>query len=101
MPTAPDSPDFAPRPTRLDTFRARLMFVLGFVFLLVVAGLIHRSTSETVTLLELDAMYVALAFLWPVFVADLLWGLYRRDRSKPARPVFLRALLVAIMPPWR
>jgi hypothetical protein len=88
-------------PTPRDTLRARFMFTLAFAHLLVVAGLIHRATSKSVTVVELDVMYAGLLALWPVFVAEAIWGIRHRDRAKPGRPVFLRAVLVALMPPWR
>lgn len=101
MTTVPvvDSPE--PAPTRFDTIRARFMFALGFVHLLLLAGLIHRATTKTVAPLELEVMYAGLAVLWPVFIAEALWGVIRRDRSKPRRPVLKRAVLVALLPPWR
>jgi hypothetical protein len=97
MTTAPTDPT----PTRLDTIRARFMFALAFVYLLLVAGLVHRATTKTVSLLELDFMYVGLAVLWPMFVVEALCGVFQRDRSKPSRPVVKRAILVVLMPPWR
>jgi hypothetical protein len=39
--------------------------------------------------------------LWPVFQAEAVWGVRHRDRTKPRRPVVLRAVLVCLMPPWR
>ncbi|MCI0702100.1 MAG: hypothetical protein L0241_13535 [Planctomycetia bacterium] len=90
-----------PMPTAWDTLRARLMFVLAFVYLIGVAGLIHRAPSKSVTQWELDAMYVGLVALWPIFAVEALWSLWRRDRSKRTKPVLLRAILVMFMPPWR
>jgi hypothetical protein len=98
-PTPPASPPGTP--TRSDTIRARFMFALGFVHLLLLAGLIHRSTSTTVSPLELDVMYAGLAVLWPVFMLEVLWGVYRRDRTQPRGPILKRAVLVALLPPWR
>lgn len=88
-------------PTRFDDLRARVMFVLSFLYLLVVAGLIHRATTGTVTGFELDVMSVGLAFLWPVFVAEAVWQVYRRDPAARRGPVVWRAVLVVLMPPWR
>lgn len=88
-------------PTAADTARARLMFLLAFGFLLLVAGLIHRALTNTVAQWELDAMHAGLFGLWPVFALEAAWGVYRRDRTRPARPVVLRALLVGLAPPWR
>jgi hypothetical protein len=99
--TMPPPTADAPRPTPFDTWRARMMFVLAFAYLLLVAGLVHRATSSQVTQAELDLMYVGMVALWPVFVAEAVWGVMRRDRSKPRRPVVWRAGLVILMPPWR
>ncbi len=89
------------QPSEFDTLRARIMFWLAFIYLLLVAGLIHRSTSTNVTDLELHVLYIGLLAMWPLFVAEGVWGVFRRDRSKPTRPVVLRAVLSAVMPPWR
>src|SRR5262245_44860652 len=101
VPTPVPARESHPQPTLLDAIRARVMFVLAFVHLLLVAGLLHRATSKEVTQFELIILYGGLAALWPVFVAEVLWGIASRDRSKPARPIYLRAILVALMPPWR
>ena len=88
-------------PTRFDTVRARFMFLLAFVFLLLIAGLVHRGTQKQVTQQELNIIYAGVLALWPVFVVEAVWGVVRRDRAKPLRPVLLRAFLVVLMPPWR
>ena len=90
-----------PRPTEWDTVRARIMFVLGFTYLLHVAGVLHRATTESVTGIELDVMATGIAILWPFFVAEVLWQLYRRDRARPRGPVIWRTILIILMPPWR
>jgi hypothetical protein len=77
------------------------MFLLGFVYLLLVAGVVHRANSKTVSEFELHAMMVGLVALWPIFVVEVLWGILRRDRSKSLWPFVWRALLVCLMPPWR
>jgi hypothetical protein len=101
LPTpTPPSPG-ALRPTVFDALRARLMFVLGFAYLLLVAGLVHRATTLSVTAFELDVMAIGVAFLWPIFVAEALWQLHARDRTKPRKPFIWRTVLVVLMPPWR
>src|SRR5262245_7578395 len=91
----------AAAPTRFEAVLARFMFLLSFAFLLLVAGLIHRAQQPQVTQGELNVMYAGLIALWPIFVVEAIAGVARRDRTKPLRPVFLRALLVCLMPPWR
>ena len=88
-------------PTRFDTVRAGFLFLLGFAFLLLVAGLIHRGQEKQVTQRELNVIYAGLLALWPVFVVEAAWGVVRRDRTKRVRPVLLRAMLACVMPPWR
>jgi hypothetical protein len=88
-------------PTALDTLRARIMFVFGFGYLLLIAGIVHRASSSSVSDFELNVMAAGLVALWPVFVVDVVWGLLQRDRTQRLRPVLLRAILVLAMPPWR
>ncbi|MCS6866431.1 MAG: hypothetical protein RMJ56_04960 [Gemmataceae bacterium] len=88
-------------PTTLDTLRARVMFLFGFGYLLLIAGLVHRAGSKSAAQFELDIMMAGLLALWPVFVVDVGWGLLQRDRSRRLWPMLLRALLVLAMPPWR
>jgi voltage-gated potassium channel len=88
-------------PTPAETWLARVMFALAAAFLLLVAGLIHRAQQPQVTDLELTIISVGLAALWPLFVGEAVVGVLRRDRSKPLRPVLLRAVLVALLPPFR
>lgn len=97
LPTA----DTGPVPTTFDAIRARVMFALAFVYLLIVAGLVHRAVSVGVTDFELFVLYAGLSLMWPVFVAEAIWGVTQRDRSKRSRPVYWRAVLVILMPPWR
>jgi voltage-gated potassium channel len=110
MSPAPDTPVVVPvspaadapgPPTRVETLLARVMFVLAAVHLLLIAGLIHRAPSKQVTPVELAVLYAGLAALWPVFIGEAIIGVLRRDRSKPLRPVLLRAVLVSLMPPFR
>lgn len=90
-----------PVPTSRDTFRARFMFLLAFIYVLLVAGLIHRATSKSVAPWELDVLVAGLIALWPIFAIEAVWGVFDRDRTKPLRPALLRAILVLLMPPWR
>ncbi len=95
----PPGPSVTPTPGA--TLRARFLFALAFVHLLLVAGLVHRATSKSVTQWELDVMYVGLVALWPVFAVEAAWGGVRRDQLTPRRTALLRALLVVLMPAWR
>jgi hypothetical protein len=77
------------------------MFALAFLYLLLVAGLIHRAQEQEVTLFELTVLTVGLVALWPVFVVEAAIGILARDRSKPLRPALTRAIVVALFPPYR
>lgn len=88
-------------PGRGETWLARAMFALAGLHLLLVAGLIHRAQQPEVTEAELTVMSVGLAGLWPVFVGEAIVGVVRRDRARPLRGVVLRAVLVALAPPFR
>ncbi len=90
-----------PQPAAWDTFRARFMFLFGFAYLLLVAGMIHRATTTSVTAFEMDVLVAGLIALWPIFAIEVWWGVARRDRSKPRGPVVWQAILVCLMPPWR
>src|SRR5262245_4887273 len=90
-----------PQPTKWDTFRARFMFLFAFAYLLLVAGMVHRATTTSVTAFEMDVIVAGLISLWPIFALEAWWGVARRDRSKPRGPVVWRAILVCVMPPWR
>lgn len=88
-------------PTAFDTLRARLMFLLGLVYLVLAAGLIHRTTSATVTEFEREVIASGLLVLWPFFLGEALWGVYCRESSQALGPVLLRAVLVCLLPPLR
>jgi hypothetical protein len=77
------------------------MFALAAVYLLLVAGLIHRAQETLVTALELRILYGGLGLLWPVFAVEALVGVLRRDRSRSLRGAVLRALVVVALPPCR
>lgn len=83
------------------TWLARGMFALAALDLLLIAGLIHRAQEVEVTKFELRVMTIGLLALWPVFIVEAILGVYCRDRSRPRRPVVLRAVLVSLMPPFR
>ena len=69
---------------------APLMFGLSFVYLLVMAGLIHRSVGPDVTERELNLMYGMLVGLWPVFVVEAAIAAIGRCAEVPLRTAVLR-----------
>src|SRR5205823_2014127 len=48
-----------------------------------------------------NALWGALVLLWVVCAAEAIVGVLRRDRTKPLRPVLLRAAIVCLLPPVR
>ena len=96
--TAAAEPDAVPRP---EARLAPVMFALGFAYLLVLAGLIHRASQPEVTPLEMDLIRTALAALWPVFVIEAGVAVLRRAPGVSLRKAALRALLVVLVPPMR
>jgi hypothetical protein len=98
------APAPSPESNVADTVRtgfARFMFWMAFLDLLLFAGLIHRAREEAVSQFEVEILSVGIFSLWPVFIFEAWFGFFRRDRSKPARSPFLRALLVTFLPPYR
>lgn len=79
----------------------RLFFWLAVFFLLVLAGVVHRSVSPSVTDAEVRAMSVALAVLWPLFAAEAIVGLFRKSPDRRWGPVVGRAVLILFLPPYR
>jgi len=60
--------------TGFATFRARVMFLLGFAYLLLGAALIHRMSSTGVTETERSFVAAGLLALWPIFGIEAFVG---------------------------
>lgn len=117
-------------PPASDSLEARLapvMFVLAFLHLLIVAGMIHRAPTlpragdevaanakitreptpeeERITLekdpLELRVMEWGLLFLHPIFLTEAIIAFLRRHPSVSRRLGLQRVLLVLLFPPFR
>lgn len=95
---------------------APIMFWLAFVYLLAIAGVVHRAdiviwtgqaapsageTTSSITKLELRLLFLTVMALWPIFAIEAIAGLMIRDRSLPRWPAVVRALLVIVFPPAR
>jgi hypothetical protein len=85
--------------TTTDT-RARVMFSLGFLYLLLLAGLVHRSVESQTTPYEQAVIDGGLVLLWPVFAVEAVAGVRGRG-GRPLGPALLRALVVCLLPPYR
>ena len=89
-------------PTRtLEDRLAPIMFGLAFVELLLVAGLIHRASAESIRPLEEAIMSTGLLILWPIFVVEAVFGFVRRCPAVSARTAIIRTLLVILIPSMR
>ena len=80
---------------------APVMFGLSFIYLLTIAGLIHRATATTVTDLELFLMNTALALLWPIFAAEAIVAVLRKSPDISWKLGLARVMLVVLIPPMR
>ncbi|MFO0849602.1 MAG: hypothetical protein U0871_13755 [Gemmataceae bacterium] len=91
------APPPAVRP--LEARLAPVMTAVAFVYLLAVAGVIHRAGEPEATAAERRLITWVLAGVWPVFVAE--GALAFRRRVVPARTAALRVFLVLTFPPFR
>lgn len=85
----------------LERRLAPVMFALAFLYLLVIAGLIHRASQVEVTEWELEVMYAGLAVLWPIFAGEAVIAFLRRSPAVSTRTAGARALMVIFAPPTR
>jgi len=95
--TNPDEGVAPTYPSRL----AAAMFALSLIDLLLLAGVIHRAPSTSVSQFELEALYLGLAILWPMFVFEAAFGVLYRCPAVSRRKAITRMLLVWFFPPAR
>lgn len=101
-PALPKSPEPSDTPATLPAdYLARPMFWLGFLYLLVVAGLLHRFGQPEVTQLEREILLVSVLFIYPFFVAEGLLRILTPRRWIPRRRELGRFLLILLFPPLR
>jgi hypothetical protein len=86
---------------RPESLRAGIMLFVSFTHLVVAAVLVHPANGRGMPEPARDVLRVALALLSLVCVVDAILGVVRRDRTKPRRPVLLRAVLACLVPPTR
>jgi hypothetical protein len=77
------------------------MFFLAVLFLVVLAGLIHRYPRLHHTDPEAYLILGALAFLWLLFVVEAGVRFLLRDRRRPAWKALAGSAVVALLPPLR
>src|SRR5262245_5227041 len=77
------------------------MFFLAVLFLVVLAGLIHRYPHLEQTDPEAYLILGGLGVLWLVFLIEAALRFCLRDRSRPTRTALVAALVVGLLPPLR
>jgi hypothetical protein len=77
------------------------MFLLAVLFLVVLAGLIHRYPHLKATDLEANLIEAGLAGLWVVFVLEAGFRFRLRDPERPAWKALVAAAACAVVPPLR
>jgi voltage-gated potassium channel len=77
------------------------MFFLAVLFLVVLAGLIHRYPRLDPADPELYLIEGGLAFLWLVFLLEAALRFRLRDRARPAWKPLAAAAACAVLPPLR
>lgn len=78
-----------------------VMYLLAIVYLLILAGVIHRAISLPSDDREVRAMYAGLIALWPVFAVEAVFGVLRKGPERKWSPVVWRAVLILCLPPYR
>lgn len=90
------------RPGSIWTARlALVMFVLGFIYLLGIAGIVHRAAYDRTLAIEVIVMCWVLVVLWPLFVTEGVLAVIYRSPEVTLRKAVGRTLLVAVIPPAR
>jgi hypothetical protein len=77
------------------------MFLLAVLFLVVLAGVIHRYRHLGPTDPEAYLIRGVLAVLWLIFLAEAVVRFGLRDRSRPSWKALAGAAVVAMLPPLR
>src|SRR5262249_12370873 len=77
------------------------MFFLAILFLIVLAGLLHRFPRLEWPDPEMKLILAALGGLWLVFILEAGLRILIRDRSLPARSALIAAAVFGLLPPLR
>jgi voltage-gated potassium channel len=77
------------------------MFALSVLFLIVLAGLIHRYPHPSTTAIEMYLIEGGLCVLWLVFIAEAVLRFHLRDRRRPAWGPLASAAACVVVPPMR
>lgn len=89
---------------RLEDRLAKPMFVLALLFLVLLAGVIHRGSAlqaENWNTAEAWFLLGGLAALWPIFLLDAGLRFFLRDRDRRDWKALARVLGTALFPPSR
>lgn len=91
----------------LEKLLAPVMFFLSIVFLILLAGLLHRhrqfaeSDVAVEHNVELLIQLAGLTLLWPVFILEALWRFFQRDRRESVWKHLGLLALICLIPPLR
>jgi hypothetical protein len=77
------------------------MFFLALLFLMALAGLIHRYPHLSRHDLEAQLIFGFLGGLWLVFLAEAVLRFWQRDRRRPAWKALASSLACGLLPPVR
>jgi voltage-gated potassium channel len=77
------------------------MFWLAFVFLLLMAGLLHRYSRPELTQFERGVIEYGVLLLWPGIAIEACVRFLLRDPAQGRTRPALRTLLVVLLPPFR
>src|SRR5262249_39186658 len=77
------------------------MFFLGILFLIVLAGFLHRFPRLDWPDPEMQLILGGLGGLWLVFILEACVRFLLRDRALPFRKAFIAAAVFGFLPPLR
>src|SRR6266852_627103 len=78
---------------------ARPMFAVATLYLVFLAGLVHRVKEMSPA--EWRAWQIGIAVLWPMLIAEGGYRFLRRGPGVSRRRAAFHWLLVAVLPPFR
>jgi voltage-gated potassium channel len=89
------------RRRKWESLFAGPMFFLTILFLIALAGFLHRLPRLEWPDPELQLILAALGGLWLVFILEAGVRLLLRDRAQPARTALVAAAVFGLLPPLR
>ena len=87
--------------TPFDRVSARIMFWMSFVYLMIMAVLIHRAMGHNTSDPEMRFYSNSLLILSPFFLVEAIVSMFRHSPTVPWGKALGRVILVTLMPPMR